>query len=394
MADESTGTGRDPDADAALTPAQATGSEEAPRLAEGIPVRTRRRRKKRTRWQRTKRWISEHKALTVLIGLMLALLLALLLWLWWLWSQLDDVTRFPLDVENRPTRVPGDQVNILVLGVDDLDYQRDVGPDVYEMLESGQWQKGAFRSDTMMLVHLEAGRRQAQVVSFPRDSYVDIPGNGRSKINAAFSWGGPELAVETVEQNFDVFIDHVVVVNFGGFVDVTDTVGGVDIHFPQEAKADNTGRMWSPGTHRLNGDDALFYARQRYDLPRGDFDRIHRQQNFLRALMDRVVDRGTLLNPVKLSKLADQLSGLVAVDESLDNGTLRGLALDARHLRNNAIRFVTLPNSGSATIDGASIVQVRMAKAKEMLEAIEYDQFESWYAHNEIDELPEPDAVD
>lgn len=353
----------------------------------------RRRRVRRTRWARFKRWIRKHKALSILIGLMLGLLIALMIWLLWLWSQLGDVTRFPLDADDRPTRVPGDQLNILVLGVDDLDYQRDVGPDVYKMLESGEWQKGAFRSDTMMLVHLEAGNRQAQVVSIPRDSYVSIPGHGRSKINAAFSWGGPSLAVETVEQNFDIFIDHVVVVDFGGFVDVTDTLDGVDITFATETPADGRGRMWSAGTHRLNGVDALFYARQRKELPRGDFDRIHRQQNFLRALLDRAVQRGTLLNPVKVSKLADQLSELIAVDDSLSNTRLRELALGARHLRGDAIRFVTLPNSGSATIDGASVVEVRMGQAKKMLKALQHDQFESWYAHHEIDELPAPHEI-
>lgn len=338
--------------------------------------------------------MAEHKALSILIGAVVVVLLALLAWLWYLNSQLGGVTRFPLDADNRPERVPGDQLNILVLGVDDLDYQRDVGPDVYKMLESGEWEKGAFRSDTMMLVHLEAGRRQAQVVSIPRDSYVDIPDNGRSKINAAFSWGGPNLAVETVEQNFDVFIDHVVVVDFGGFVDVTDTVGGVDIYFPQETKADTRGRTWSAGSHRLNGVDALFYARQRYDLPRGDFDRIHRQQNFLRALLDRVVARGTVLNPIRITKLAGQLSELVAVDDSMTNAKLRDLALDTRHLRSNAIRFVTIPNAGSATIDGASIVKVKLTQAREMIDALEHDQFESWYAQHEIDELPGATEVD
>lgn len=107
-----------------------------------------------------------------------------------------------------------------------------------------------------------------------------------------------------------------------------------------------------------------------------------------------MASRGTLLNPLKISKLADQLSELVAVDESLSNSELRNLALDSRRLRNDRIRFVTVPNSGSATIDGASVVQLQMGKARQMFEAIEYDQFESWYAHNEVDELGSSKSVD
>lgn len=325
---------------------------------------------------------------------MLALLLALLLWLLWLWLQIDGVTRFDIDPDNRPARVPGDQVNILVLGVDDLDYQRDVGPDVYKMLESGEWQRGAFRSDTMMLLHLNADRDAAQVVSIPRDSYVDIPGEGRSKINAAFSWGGPELAVETVEQAFGVYVDHVVVVNFGGFADVTDILGGVDIAFAQDTTADSRGRIWPAGVHRLGGTDALFYVRQRYDLPRGDFDRIQRQQNYLRSLLNRAVDDGAALSPVRVTQLVGQLSDLVAVDSSLTNGKLRSLALSSRGLRSDDIRFVTIPNSGSATIDGASVVQLKLKQARQMFAELEQDNFESWYARNDIDELPAWTEVD
>ncbi len=363
------------------------GVSPASTLAGGIPMRVRRRRH-RSRWARFKSWVRRHKALSALLALMLTLIIGLLIWLWWLLSQIDGVTRFDLDPDNRPDRVSGDQLNILVLGVDDLDYQRNVGPDIHKMLESGTWQRGAFRSDTMMLVHLEADRRSAQVVSIPRDSYVDIPGETRSKINAAFSWGGPDLAVETVEHNFGVYVDHVVVVNFAGFEDITDILNGVDIHFAEDTQADGRGRIWTAGLHRLGGADALYYVRQRYDLARGDFDRIHRQQNYLRSLMNRVLADDLLLSPVKTSRLVGELSDLLAVDSSLTNSKLRSLALSSRHLRSGNIRFVTVPNSGSATIDGASVVQLRLKLAREMFAALEDDNFESWYAQNEIDELP------
>lgn len=369
------------------------GPKLPPTLAEGIPVRVRRRRR-RTPWRRFKSWVRRHKALSVLVGTMLVLLLALLGWLLWLWWQVGEVTRFDIDPDDRPARVPGEQVNILVLGVDDLDYQRDVGPDVYKMLEAGEWERGAFRSDTMMLVHLSADRDAAQVVSIPRDSLVDIPGERRSKINAAFSWGGPELAVETVEQTFGVFIDHVVVVNFGGFEDVTDIVGGVDIWFPRATVADHRGRIWPAGQHRLGGTDALFYVRQRYDLPRGDFDRIQRQQNYLRSLLDRLTSGRSALSPVRVTRLVDELSDLVAVDSSLTSGRIRDLALGARNLSSRDVRFVTVPNAGSAMVDGASVVQLKLKQAREMFAELEEDNFESWYARNSVDELPPWTEVD
>ncbi|CAM3267249.1 LCP family protein [Nocardioides dubius] len=377
-------------------PEAGSGIPGEPTLAGGIPVRERRRRK-RSPFSRLKHWMRRHKALTTLIAIALALLLAVIGWLWYLNREMDDVTRFHIDGGDRPARVAGDQLNVLMLGVDDLDYSENVGPDVYDMLESGEWERGAFRSDTMMLAHLEAGRRAAQVVSIPRDSWVDIPGEGRSKINAAFSWGGPELAVRTVEQNFGIYIDHVVVVNFGGFEDISEAVDGVTVFVPEEVGADpryKPSGVWERGYHNLEGKPALGYVRQRYGLPGGDFDRIDRQQNFLRSLLDKLASRGTLLNPVRLTRLTQKLSELIAVDDTLTSGKMREIALSSRHLRSSGIRFVTLPNNGSGMEGSASVVKVDFKRATSMFEAIASDQFEAWLSDNQVGELPPPDQVD
>lgn len=375
-----------PDTEASPAPGAAPDGDAEDHVLQRVRVRRRRRRRQS--------WVKRHPALAVLAGLALLLLVVLLLWLWWLNDRLDDVRRFPLDVDHRVERVAGDQVNLLLLGVDDLDGLREVGPNVYDMLESGDWEPGTARSDTMMVLHLDSGRESAQLVSVPRDSWVEVPGHGRNKINAAFSLGGPSLAVETVEENFGIYIDHVVVVDFDGFKDISEVVGGVNVFVEETVTDSMRDKTWDRGYHHLEGENALEYVRMRYGLARGDYERIERQQNFLRALLDKLTDRGTLLNPVKVSRLASDLSELVSVDEGLTNDKLRDLALSSRNLRSHAVRFLTVPNTGTGTTSGgASIVELDARAARSMFEAIERDEFEIWFAKNQVSQLPDREGV-
>uniref|UniRef100_UPI00082A34E5 LCP family protein n=1 Tax=Nocardioides jensenii TaxID=1843 RepID=UPI00082A34E5 len=345
------------------------------------------------RRRRKRGWFKRHKSLTVLLLVALVLLAILIGWLFYLNNKVDDVRRFDVDLgEGRPPQ--GEGVDFLLMGVDDLDGSRDVGESVYDMLESGTWKPGIARSDTMMVLHLEADKKAAQLVSVPRDSYVDIPGHGKSKINAAFSWGGPELAAKTVEQNLGIRLDHLVIIDFDGFKDVTAAIGGVNVFVPETLTDPRSNSVdWERGFHHLEGDEALHYVRTRYSLPDGDFGRIHRQQNFLRTVLDKLTSRGVLLNPIKVTRLANTLAGLLMVDDGLTNAEFRDLALAGRHLRSNALRFLTIPNSGSAMVGDASVVKVRLPLARKMFDAIEQDQFESWYAKHEVSELPPSNQV-
>lgn len=340
------------------------------------------------------RWFSRHKALGVLTALALALALVTGVWLVHLNSQISAISRFDLDLDRdgRPARVAGPSVNLLLLGVDDLDYSADEGPELKELVE-GTWQPGAFRSDTMLLVHLDAAADTAQVVSIPRDSWVDVPGHGKNKINAALSLGGPPLAARTVEDTFGVHLDHVMLIDFEGLRGVTDALGGVDVHLPATVSDPKNDKVWTLGTHHLDGDDALLYVRQRYGLPGGDFDRIQRQQNYLRAVLDELVRAGTLLNPITMTRLTGNLAGFVAVDSSLTNGALRSLALSARGLRPRGVRFLTVPHDGSVFVGEASVVRLRLSEARDMFTAISEDGFEGWYADHDVTLLPAPDAV-
>lgn len=336
------------------------------------------------------RWAGRNKALNILVLTALTLVLASCGWVAYLNAQLGDIDRFALDLDrpDRPARVAGAGVNILLLGVDDPDRRDDVGPQLDEQLDSGDWQPGSFRSDTMMVLHVNASGEHAQIISVPRDSWVHVHGHGDQKINAALSLGGPELAARTVEDTFGIRLDHVALIDFQGLREVTDALGGVDVRIPETVVDTMNGRTWTQGVHHLDGEEALLYVRQRYGLPGGDFDRIHRQQNFLRAVLDTTVQRGTLLNPVKLTRLAGSLAGLIAVDSSLTNGALRDLVLSSRGLRSHSIRFLTVPHDGSARIGSASVVKLRMDEARGLFAEIADDNFEGWYADHRIDLLP------
>lgn len=343
-----------------------------------------------------RRWVSRHKTLTALIGLAalaLVMLSSLLAWLWFLDSKLDQIERFELDLgTDRPPAIAGggQGMNFLLVGVDD---GHEV--DLKAMLASGAWWPGVFRSDTIMVAHRSADGARVQVVSLPRDSHVDIPGHGTNKINAAFSFGGPDLLGRTVERLAGVRIDHVVVVDFQGLAGITETVGGVEVYVPDEIVDPRSGTTtWQRGWARVEGDRALEYVRARYGLPRGDFDRVQRQQNLLRAILDGVSRTSVVTNPVALTNLVDEITAHLAVDRGLSNKKLRSLAWSLRGLRTGQVDFATAPNSGSATVDGASIVRLRLAEVRRLFAAIDRDRYDGYLARHEIDTLPAAESVD
>jgi LCP family protein required for cell wall assembly len=301
-------------------------------------------------------------------------------WVLYLNAQLSAVPRFQLDLARagRPAAVAGagSSTNILLAGVDD-----GLGTDLREALASDDWPEGVFRSDTIMVVHLAADPDEIQLISIPRDSYVPVHGYGRTKINAAFSYGGPSLLARTVEDLIDLRIDHVAVVDLDGFREISEALGGVTVQTPET------------GPETLEGDAALEYVRERKSLPNGDFDRIQRQQNFLRAVLTQAESSGTLTSPIGITRLVSTVTSHLAVDETFTNGAIRALAMDSRGLRPRDIRFVTVPTRGTATIDGASVVRVHTAAVREMFAAVARGQFESWYATNPVDELPGPADV-
>ncbi|SHF61906.1 LCP family protein [Geodermatophilus nigrescens] len=210
------------------------------------------------------------------------------------------------------------------------------------------------RSDAIMIARFTGDRQHAQLVSIPRDSWVDIPGYGRNKINAAYAYGGPSLLIQTVEQLTDVRIDHYVAIDFEGIVAVTDDLGGVDVVVAETTS--NGPYTFPAGVNHLDGDQARWYLGQRYGLPGGDFDRVRRQQQYLEAVFTQLFSSGTLTDPGRLDAALLSVTSAVAVDDALGNGDLLGLAYSLRGLRPENVQSFTAPVLGTGMEGPASVV--------------------------------------
>lgn len=253
----------------------------------------------------------------------------------WLADPFDAIpTRPPSPT---PTDGSGAPVNILLLGTDSRISAGD----------PSQWRAGAQRTDAILLVHLPADRDGAFVMSIPRDSWVPVPGHGEAKINAAFSYGGPSLLIQTVEQLTGVHIDHFAVTDFEAFAALTDELGGVEITIPEDTYDRRRRETIPAGTYHMDGQEALDYVRQRYGLPGGDFDRVERHQNWIRAIAKSALTREVLTNPVTLTRLITTVSHSVSVDEDFTVAAMRDLALSLRDVRADDVTFLTAPVTGT-----------------------------------------------
>ncbi len=254
-------------------------------------------------------------------------------------ADLDEGAR---PAPSTPTEAAGEEpVTFLLVGTDSRD-------------STGEGIAAGGRSDTIMIARLSGDRRHAQLVSIPRDSWVEIPGYGRDKINAAYTHGGPSLLVRTVEQVTGVRIDHYVAIDFEGIGEVTDALGGVDVVVAETTS--NGPYTFPAGVNHLDGDRARWYLRQRYGLTGGDFDRVRRQQQYLEAVFSRLFTSGTLTDPARLDDALLAVSRAVTVDDTLGNGDLLGLAYSLRDLRPEDVDSFTAPVLGTGTEGSASVV--------------------------------------
>ena len=280
--------------------------------------------------------------------------------------------------------VDGSDQNILLLGNDSR-----AGASPAELRALGtQDDGGSVNTDTMMLLHVPANGRTATVISFPRDSWVDIPDNGKGKINSAYGIGyttarghgeselasesaGISLLIRTINRLTGLHVDHYAQVNLLGFYRISNAIGGVQVCLNAaqnpNTDSDQYGKGYSginlpAGVSTIKGTQALAFVRQRHGLPNGDLDRIKRQQYFLSAAFHKVATAGVLLNPFKLRDLLGAVSASLVTDPDLN---LVSLAGQFENLSSGQINFATLPNSGPDLIypDGIATSVVRVDTA-------------------------------
>ncbi len=274
----------------------------------------------------------------------------------------------------RPDRVPGRALNFLLVGSDSRDGMTEA-----ELKQAGTEFTPGRRSDTMILVHLSADREHVTLLSFPRDAWVEIPAHGgkpahEAKINTSFSAGGPVLAIKTVERLTGIRVDHYIEVNFAGFQRLVDALDGVDVCLPTAVKEPLSGINLPAGRSRVKGRQALAFVRQRHGLPRGDLDRIARQQQFMGALMQRATSKGVLLNPFRLKEFLDVATKSVQVDEDLGFNEMKDLGLAMKGLEPGRVAFVTVPVAGQGRRNGQSVVLLDEPAGKELYRAISRDE--------------------
>lgn len=250
------------------------------------------------------------------------MLLLFVLWLvflvavpFWAWRSVEKVDAEPGG--ERPGEQPG--TTYLIVGSDSRK-----GLTKEEREELGTGNPSSELTDTIMLLHTGDGPNL--LMSIPRDSIVDIPGHGESKINGAYSKGGPELVVQTVEQNTGIRIDHYVEIGLGGFVGLVDAVGGVEICPKQDMNDKKANLNIKKGCQEADGPTALGYARSR-KFATGDIARAEHQREVVSAVGKKAVSPWSVLNPIRYWKLNMAATDFITTDENTGPTKLAGFAL-------------------------------------------------------------------
>ncbi|MBT1606955.1 MULTISPECIES: LCP family protein [Curtobacterium] len=247
--------------------------------------------------------------------------------------------------------VDGTAQNILLVG-DDHRPDNATPEQLAEL--STEEDGGATNTDTMIVLHINADGSQATMISFPRDSYVDIPDVGKGKLNSAFYYGtlngggdtgGAKMLIKTIENLSGLQIDHYVRVSLLGFYQVVKELGPVEVCLNQAANDPFSGVNLPAGKSSLDAKEALSFVRQRHGLPNGDLDRNIRQQYFLSQEARKVTSAGTLLNPVKMGNILQAVGGSIQTDTNLID-----LASQMANLRPANIQSATIPTLGTPTI--------------------------------------------
>ncbi|HVW40926.1 MAG TPA: LCP family protein [Amycolatopsis sp.] len=242
---------------------------------------------------------------------------------------------------------------------------------------------GEENTDTLIMVHIPNDGSKAVAISLPRDSYVNIPGFGKHKINSAYArakaaerqrlqasgetdarqievqsnQAGAKTLIATVEQLTGSSIDNYASINLLGFSDITQAIGGVDVCLKDNVNDPYSGARFTAGKHTISGVEALEFVRQRHGLPRGDLDRVVRQQVFMAGMAQKVLSAGTLTDPSKLSGLTDAIKKSVVLNQGWD---IFAFAQQMKGLSGGQLQFQTIPveNLDYSTPEDGQAIQV------------------------------------
>ncbi|MGO2943552.1 MAG: LCP family protein [Brevibacterium aurantiacum] len=309
----------------------------------------------------------------ILVALLVIVILGVLgvgLYLWNVGRTFDNNANKLTDEQIFGTQRPDDQkedggTNILLLGSDEPMDQVDVND------------SRGLRSDTIMVMHIPESGSDVQVMSIPRDSWVDIEGHGKAKINSALSTGGLPLAVSTISDFIGTELDHVAIIDFEGFKALTDSLGGVTVN--SEQAFEKNGYTFTKGENVLDGDEALTFVRERKSFQDGDFQRARNQQAFIRGLTNEIISADTLSNPKKIQDMVKNFSPYMYVDSGLDAQYISATAFAMRDVRPGDIEFFTSPTAGVGTSsDGQSIVNVDEEELKKVQDAYKNDTLDEY----------------
>lgn len=302
-------------------------------------------------------------ALIVVLVLLLAAIGAAI---WWVVSTNNSIERLPEEATAGLVAPVTDATTILIVGTDS---RENIGE-----LEGRFGNFGGSRTDVIMLARIDPDTG-IHLLSIPRDLYVDLPGYERNRINTAIAFGGADLLIQTVQQELGVDINHYVEIDFAGFANIVDSLGGVTYDFDFPARDRKSGLEVDAGRVTLDGPQALAYVRSRQyqELRDGDWrvvggsdiGRTRRQQRLMLALFDEATSRS---NPLDLQSFASTVADQITVDSGLSLGRLIELGRVVLDLESKNIQTATLPVEG-ARIDGRDVVVPIVGESQAVLEA-------------------------
>jgi len=297
-----------------------------------------------SRWRR---WLRPKRIFGVLAVIVALLLVAGLGTYFYLNSKLHR-SNVLVNYAGRPA--PGSGTNWLIAGSDS---RQGLTKKQERQLSTGNLDASGFgRSDTIMILHIPTSGKPL-LISIPRDSYVNIPGYGMNKINAAFSFGGPALLAKTIQNNTGLYINHFMDIGFGGFVHVIDAVGGVRMCLDHRLHDRASGLRLHKGCQVLNGAEALAYVRDRHDFATQDLQREQDQRIFLAALLKKLTSPGVILNPFAALPAASGVVDTLTVDKGTSLYQLLGVA---EAMRNPETTTVPIGNANYPTAAGDAVL--------------------------------------